>query len=120
MSQTTLPPLECCHASTCLPDYWGGHHKAHISVPVYKGMHLKELKRALSDELNQGAVCGSDDRIRDKSGDLTDAFYRRAQAAINRIKPAEAGKRRLFNDLDEQDEDDDVSIYAYFIFTDLE
>lgn len=117
-----VPPLECAHADTCLPDYWGGHHAAHIQVPVYKGMHLSELKSALHSELNQGAVMGSDERTFDNSGAIGDAWYKRAHAAINRIKPAVKGKRRLFEDLEESSAADDgcATVYAYFVFIDKE
>ena len=48
------------HASTCLPDYWGGHHLPHISVPVCRSMTAGELRDALRDEVNQGAIAGAD------------------------------------------------------------
>lgn len=119
-TKITVPVLECALADTCLPDYWSGHHKAHISVPVYKGMHLAELKRALHSELNQGAVAGNDERTRDDSGDISDLWYKRAHAAINRLTPAVKGKRRLFEDLEEQSDNDCESVYAYFVFVDKE
>lgn len=122
MKKPTVAPLECVHSDTCLPDYWSGHHAAHIQVPVWHGMHISELKSALHSELNQGAVMGSDDRTRDDSGDIGDVWHKRAHAAINRIKPAVKGKRRLFNDLDKVPEDDDTcdTVYAYFVFVDKE
>ncbi|QNR53946.1 hypothetical protein phiK7A1_158 [Pseudomonas phage phiK7A1] len=114
-----VKPLECSHADTCLPDYWSGHHLAHIQVPVHKGMHLKELKEALHSELSQGAVMGSDDRTRDDSGPVGDVWYKKAHAAVNRIKPMVKGKRRLFESLQEHS-DDDYTVYAYFVFTEKE
>ena len=42
--------LECLHADTCLPDYWGGHHLAHVQIPVYRGMTLKAIKESIRDE----------------------------------------------------------------------
>lgn len=110
--------LTCAHAGTCLPDYWGGHHLAHISVPVYNGMTPKALREALHAEVSQGAVGGNDERTRDDSGNIGDAWYKAAHAAINRdIKPAKKGARNLFPELD-KGQDTDYSVYAYFVFID--
>lgn len=94
---THCPPLECVHADTCLPDYWTGHHLPHISVPVWHGMTLRQLKEDLARELRDGAIAGSADPQITES----DAFYRRALAAIRRVRPAKKGVRRLFLDLDD-------------------
>lgn len=101
--------LECQHADTCLSGFWGGHHLPHISVPVYKGMQIGELKRQLLSEINQGAVCG----------DYPDSekWDKKARAAINRITPAVKRKRRLFEDLEPDSDNCDESVYAYFVFT---
>lgn len=113
--------LECLHADTCLPDYWGGHHLAHIQIPVYRGMTLKAIKESIRDELRMGAVCGNDEIARLLSDDCVtdekraDQVTRAAYAAVNRIKPARKGQRRFFTDLEEQDEDSE-SVYAYFVF----
>jgi len=120
--------LDCAHADTCLPDYWRGHHRPHISVPVWRGMTLRQLKQALRDELRQGAVCGNDDDARMLSADMVrpheekraDALTRAAYAAIARIKPATPRKRSLFQGL-EYGQYDDVGemVYAYFVFMDI-
>lgn len=116
--------LTCAHVDTCLPDYWSGHHLAHISVPVYNGTTPKALRDALHGELNQGAVCGSDDRTCDDSGDIGDAWYKAAHAAINRdIKHKVKGKRNLFPDLEKPPKNgnrDFDDVYAYFVFIDQE
>lgn len=117
LRMSLVPPLECLHADTCLPDYWCGHHKAHISIAVYPGMSLKDIKQSLHSELNQGAVCGSDDRTRDDSGDVGDVWFKRAHAAVNKMTPSIKGKRRFFTDL-EHAEDESESVYAYFLFED--
>lgn len=112
--------LNCQHADTCLPDYWSGHHLAHIAVPVCRQTTMRDLRRALHAELSQGAVAGSDDRTRDDSGTVGDAWFKAAHAAINRdVKLASAGRRLPFGDLEAAD-DDDVSVYAYFVFSDRE
>lgn len=110
--------LTCAHADTCLSDYWGGHHLPHIQVPVHRGMRLSELKQALHSELNQGAVAGNDPVTRDDSGPEGDRWYKHAHAAVNRIRPAQKGKRRLFEDLEEVDTEDDSAplVYAFFVF----
>ena len=114
--------LNCQHADTCLSDFWGGHHLAHVSIPVWRGMTPAEVRRQLHSEINQGAIAGSDDRTRDDSGAVGDAWFKAAHAAINRdVRPARKGARRLFLDLEpETDDDCGESVYAYFVFADAE
>jgi len=118
--------LECVHADTCLSDYWGGHHLPHVSVPVWRGMTIGQLRDALRSELRQGAVCGSTDDARLLSADMVkpdeekraDALTRAAYAAINRdVKMRKPGARHPFRDLDEES-DEDASMYAFFVFRD--
>lgn len=113
-----MKKLQCAHADTCLPDYWGGHHLPHVQVAVHKGMHISELKRQLHDEIAQGAIGGNDPIVRDDSGPEGDKWFAKAHAAINRIKPAQKGKRRLFEDLEEHDPEhgNESQVYAYFVF----
>ena len=61
--------IEIDHADTCLPDYWSGSHKAHVSVPVTRGMSAKELRQAIKSEINQSAIAGNDTRTRDAHPD---------------------------------------------------
>lgn len=123
--------FECCHADTCLPDYWSGHHLPHVQIPVYRGMTLKDVKSALRSELSQGAVMGSTDNARLLSADMVrpdeekqaDQVTRAAYAAVNRIRLADKRKRKLFMDLEESTDDDDdygESVYAFFVFVVLE
>lgn len=106
------------HADTCLPDYWGGHHRAHISVPVFNGMTLDELKVQLKSELNQGAIAGSDE-LSGQLGDGPDSCEKAgaaAVAAVEALAQTEPGTP-LFKDLEPVDEDDDSHlVYAYFVF----
>lgn len=119
--------LELVHADTCLPDYWGGHHKAHISVPVHHGMKLGELKRLLLDEMRCGYVCGSDDLAFLLNADYVSAeresdaikATKAAYAAIRRLKLADKRKRKLFTDLEKVVDEYEDSVYAYFVFTEL-
>lgn len=117
--------LECAHADTCLLDYWSGHHLPHVAVLVWYGMTLRQLKQAIRDELRQGAVMGSDDSTRLLSADMVrpdeekqaDRITRAAYAAVNRIRPAKKGARRLFTDLEQTPDDwDGESVYAFFVF----
>ena len=105
--------LECCHADTCLSDYWGGHHLAHIQVPVWNGMSLAELKKALMSELNEGAVAGSD-----YPGDYDEQWYAAARAAVQAIEAkTAAGAENLFPLLEPQGDDEDApTVYAFFVF----
>lgn len=118
--------LELVHTDTCLPDYWRGHHKAHLSIPVCRGMTLKEIKNDLLSELAHGVVMGSD-RIAEALSDCSrctpeeqERIYRKAKAAINRMKPVIKGTRKFFLDLEENQEDDGLdSVFAYFVFVEL-
>lgn len=112
--------MEVVHADTCLPDYWSGHHLAHIQIPVHRGMSLKEIKELLRSELNMGAVMGNGERIMDDSGEIGDRWYKAAHAAINKIKPEIKGQRKFFMDLEQMDEecDHEDQVYAFFVFVD--
>lgn len=116
-----MSKLICAHVDICLPDYWSGHHLAHISVPVYNGMKLGELKSVLHSELNEGAVAGNNPLTMDGSGEDGDKWYKKAHAAVNRITLVNPKKRKLFTELDVQTEDDYCdSVYAYFVFIESE
>lgn len=117
--------LECVHADTCLSDYWPGHHLPHVQIAVWRGMTMRQVKQAIRDELRQGAVAGTTDAARLLSADMVapeeekraDRMTRAAYAAINRLKPAKKGARRLFTGLEETpDEFDGESVYAFFVF----
>ena len=113
--------FECAHADTCLPDYWGGHHLPHVSFPVTPGMSLRDIKRAIFDEMREGAFPGITEEAQLLACDWTnepekaDRVFKAAVAAVNRIKPAKKGQRKFFTDI-EVDEDADYSVYAYFVF----
>lgn len=113
--------LACKHAGTMLPDYWSGHHLAHIQVPVDPTTTITQLRAALHSELNEGAVMGSDRRTRDDSGEVGDRWYKAAHAAIYRDVRLSHPRTTLrpFRELKPQPEDSDVTVYAYFVFQDL-
>lgn len=120
--------LECAHADTCLPDYWGGHHLPHVQIPVYAGMTMKEIKAAIRSELSQGAVMGSDDSARLLSADMVrpeeekqaDRITRAAYAAVNRMRPAKKGQRSFFKDIEAPGNDCENTVYAFFVFVECE
>jgi len=126
LTLTPRPVLEWAHAETSLPDYWRGHHLPHVAVPVWRGMTLTALKQAIRHELRQGYVSGSCDAARVLQADymapaeeaVADALTRAAYAAVNRIKPARKGQRKLFTDLDDATEEG-PDVYAYFVLRDL-
>ena len=101
--------LECIHVDTCLSDYWRGHHLPHICIPVYRGMTLKAIKAELHRELWDGAIAGASYNPDDE------LWHKKACAAVNRIKPAKKGQRQFFTDIEESD-DNDCSVYAFFVF----
>lgn len=111
--------LECVHADTCLPSYWGGHHLAHIQVLVWNGMSLDVLKASLRRELNEGAIMGAD-----YPGEHNDQWYAAAMAAVNAmtVNPG-VDPEHLFKDLEvgeDEPDDDGESVYAFFVFTPIE
>lgn len=122
---SSRPLLEWVHADTCLPDYWGGHHLPHVQIPVSRGLSMKEIKSAIRDELRNGYVAGSCDAARLLSADyvlpedeaVAHALTRAVYAAVNKIKPTRKGQRKFFMDLEPEQEDDD-SVYAYFVLRD--
>lgn len=119
--------LEIIHVDTCLPDYWSGHHKAHICVPVWNGITFDQLKRSIHSEISQGAVCGSDTiaEMLGLSGDFSDddisIAYQAAQDAVDGIVLSEsANPENLFTNLDTDMDDDYEPVYAYFLIVDTE
>lgn len=113
--------FECAHADTCLPAYWCGHHLPYVSIPVYRGMKLKDIKDALHSEVNAGAIAGQVHKeLAYNDYELNDKGHKLFHAAINRIKPSVKGQRTFFKGLEDQDEDADFSVYAYFVFVDNE
>lgn len=117
--------LELVHADTCLPDYWSGHHRAHVQIPVIPGMSGKDIKSAIKAELVEGAVMGSDDIAFLLSADYVGAdreaeaekVYRAAMAAVNRMRPAKKGQRKFFTDIDASE--DSETVYAFFVFVEV-
>lgn len=120
--------LECCHVDTCLPCYWSGHHLPHVQIPAIRGMTLGAIKEAIMGEIRQGAVAGNNDIAFLLSSDFVgqgrerdaDKATKAAYAAIRRMKPATKGQRKFFLELEEQADDDSESVYAYFVFKEVE
>lgn len=115
--------FECCHADTCLPDYWPGHHLPHVQMPVFRGMTLAQVKSALHSEVND-YVSGAGELARAFSYDLsTDKEYtyqlhKAAHDAIDAIELKDPENDHCFMDLEEYDENNDCgdSVYAFFVF----
>jgi hypothetical protein len=99
--------FECCHADTCLSDYWSGHHLPHISVPAYP-MTLDELKRLLHGEVFEGAIAGAIE-----THEMPESFFDALNVAIDEIT---ATKDILFDDIEIDADDDFNTVYAYFVF----
>lgn len=117
--------LEICHADTCLPVYWPGHHRAHVQIPVIPGMSGKDIRESIRSELAQGAVMGSDwisrmlsDCVAPAEQAEAEKVYRAAIAAANRLRPARKGQRKFFTDIDASDEDAET-VYAFFVIVEV-
>lgn len=106
--------FECIHADTCLPDYWGGHHLPHVSIPVTGPMTLKEIKQALHSEISEGAIAGSTDPY-----GMPENWIKALRAAVNRISNRPGFRGKHFKDIP-IGEELDYSCYAYFVFTERE
>lgn len=106
------------HADTCLSDYWSGHHRPHVAIPVHRGTRFCDVRQDLRTEVSQGAVMGSDDDARHLVDDVVrdpayaDELTRAVYAAIKRVKGAQRGKQYAFRDLPKDTED----VQAYFVF----
>lgn len=104
--------LEICHVDTCLPDFWSGHHLPHIQIPVHRGMDVKTMKQYLIDELHNGPVMGVNE--------LEEEWFRQARIAVGNCTE-KTDDYQPFSDLvDESDDEDAASVYAYFVFREVE
>lgn len=97
--------LECCHADTCPPDYWGRHHLPHVAIPVWFGMTCQVVKDSIRVELWQDRVMGSSYNPDD------DKWFQAALEAVNHIETRE----RPFNNLENYED-----VYAFFVFRKVE
>lgn len=116
--------FEIVHVDTCLSGFWGGHHKAHVSIPVWNGMSLADVKSSILNEIIQGCVSGSDRTV-----DLLATFegvdseevveaYAAVKKAVDAMQVADGvNPDHLFNDLDVLDDDEvyDDPVQAYFL-----
>ena len=107
--------LEILFADVCLPDYWGGHHLAHICIPVFKDMTEKQIRESLHSEVSQGAFAGN------VPWEITEsqAWYDACHAAIDNLEFLKGANGLYFSDLEESDEYSDP-VYAYFVFEEIE
>lgn len=124
----TIKPLELAHVDTCLSCYFSGDSRAHLQIAVWHGMKMSEIKQALIEELRQGVIGGNDELAQllradwvppEKEAAAIQAC-KRAYAAINRMKPTVKGQRTFFKELDKQTNEDDETVYAFFVFVEKE
>lgn len=114
--------FECCHADTCLPDYWGGHHRPHVQIMAYPGMSLDDIKEALHHEIDQQAIAGSEN-VEDKP----DEWYDAIKASVDELEPKNPSQNTFFDFYDrpksivEEPEDEfSDSVYAFFVFMEID
>ena len=94
----------------CLPDYFGGHHRPVLQVPVDGNITRKELYSSLLSELNMGVI--------DYQIDENQLEYDAIRQAIKECIFWNAECKDddiLFPDLGIWEESDDYSVYAFFI-----
>lgn len=113
--------IECLHADTCLPDYWGGHHLPHVCIPVWAGMSLAEIKEQLKNEVWQGAIAGNIPvKLTEDDYSLNEKGYNAYIAAIDCIEGCNGKTEGFFSDLEEpEDEEDCDLVFAYFVFMEV-
>lgn len=122
--RTITMKMNCCHADTCLPDYWRGHHLPHVMTPVTRRkMSFAEIRRLIREELRQGAVMGNGEDAELLRADYVsnewraNMLTRAAHAAVNRdVKGAKPGARYVDTGVSEFG-DDCETVYLYFVFT---
>ena len=97
---------------SCLPDYFGGHHKPVLQYPVDGATTRKELYSGLLSELAEGII---DWDIEQNNLDY-DAIREAIKECIF-FKPECNDNDILFPDLEkyEELESDDYSCYAFFV-----
>jgi len=109
------------HTDTCLPDFFSGDSRPWICIPAYR-QSFASVRRALEDEVRQGAIGGCDDHARMLSADMVrpeeesaaDELTRKVYAAIRRdVRPAKKGDRLAFRDIEPSECDD--CVMAYFV-----
>mgnify|MGYP007122235335 CR=1 FL=1 len=114
--------VSIAHVDTCLPGYFGGNSRPWLCVPAFP-QSFASVRRALENELAQGAIGGCDDHARLLQGDMVrpgdesraDTLRRKTYAAIRRdVTPARKGDRLVFRDIALPDDDDDY-VMAYFV-----
>lgn len=123
-----MKPLELAHTDTCLSCYFSGDSRAHLQIAVWHGMKMSDIKRALMNELKQGAIGGNDELAQLLRADWVPPekeaaailACKRAYAAVNRMKPNVKGQRTFFKDLEKDVDENDESVYAFFVFIEKE
>jgi hypothetical protein len=117
--------LFCKHVDTCTPDYWQGHELPHVQIPVTSETKVYQVKQALKDALRWGDVGGRSTDSRLMSADFVqpheekraDRLTRAAYAAVNRLR---FKRRSNIFELSFCNDDNAETIYAYFVFSEVE
>lgn len=104
--------ITVCFVTCCLPDYFGGHHKPVLQVPVDGNTTRKDLYSSLLSELTEGVI--------DYQIDENQLDYEAIRQAIKDciyFKPECKEDDILFSDLPacEDLESDDFMVYAFFV-----
>lgn len=115
--------VSIAHTDTCLPSYFSGDSRPWLCIPAYR-QSFASVRRALEDEVRQGAIGGCDDHARLLQGDavrpeeesLADELTRKVFSAIRRdIKPAKKGDRLAFRDVELPESEYAEPVMAYFV-----
>ena len=101
-----LTRVDIAYTDTCLPDYFGGDSRPHVTIyPTKQGYTSSELREAILSEFRQGAIGGHDpvccDFIQDENEqqNADKLFGRLLPGCLNReIKYR--GKRLSYRELD--------------------
>lgn len=110
-------------ADVCLPDYWPGHAGPHFAVNAYPRT-LADLRAELRDDVRRGNINGNSHAARLLASDYVAERYitqveratKAVYAAINRVRGARKGQRKVFCDLaDRQDPNGLHDPMAYFV-----
>lgn len=99
--------IACFFAGVMLPDYWGGHHLPHVSIPVWPEMTLDQIRGAIRSELDLGAVMGVEYDLDDQE------WY---VAALRSVTALQAGSDTPLAEIPMDEEES----HAFFVFAEEE
>ena len=107
--------MKLIHLDTCLPDYFSGHHKPVMAIPVDGTTTANQFIEAIKDEYLQVW-----DYLTDEGNKTETSWPNVSQATIEfaaRDMLTVSGDALVFPDLDDAADEDLESVYCYITWT---